>query len=220
MMRFINRIKGWIREQRDFPFWENTDWGDLLHSFLTTCVPGMLIVLMIWAVAILSLKAGHEMDIAEYQKQIQMLEAENSKRLEKTAALESENEQLRAELRRLDELMEQGNADDVDESAYNEAAWMPAGDFRIYHYCPCEYCCGKKLGDPGYGITATGTVATAGRTIAVDPDVIPLGSEVLINGVIYIAEDTGVHGKTIDLFVDDHAQAAATGTYITGVWWR
>lgn len=158
--------------------------------------------------------------VQSLDQQMQELKAESSKRLEETAALESENELLRAELWRLDELMEQGNADDVDDSVYNEAAWMPAGDFRIYHYCPCEYCCGKKPGDPDYGLTATGTVATAGRTIAVDPDVIPLGSEVLINGVIYIAEDTGVQGKTIDLFVDDHAQAAAMGTYITGVWWR
>ena len=216
MKRLMNRIKSWIREQRDYPFWESTDWGELLHSFLTTCVPGMLIVLMIWAIAILSLKTGHEADIAEYQKQIQLLEAESSKRLEEVAGLKSENKLLREELQRLDELMEQGNADDV----YNEPAWTPAGEFRIYHYCPCEYCCGKKPGDPDYGLTATGTVATAGRTIAVDPDVIPLGSEVLINGVIYIAEDTGVQGKTIDLFVDDHAQAAAMGTYITGVWWR
>lgn len=139
---------------------------------------------------------------------------------ERLDVLAAENERLRAELWRLDELMEQGNADDVDESAYNEAAWMPAGDFRIYHYCPCERCCGKKLGDPNYGITATGTVATAGRTVAVDPEVIPLGSEVLINGVIYIAEDIGVKGKTIDLFVDSHEQALSMGRYSTSVWWR
>ena len=157
---------------------------------------------------------------AEAETRFNELQAESSKRLEEVKALTAENARLCAEIQRLDELMEQGNADNVDESVYNEAAWTPAGDFRIYHYCPCEYCCGKKPGDPNYGITATGTVATAGRTIAVDPDVIPLGSEVRINGVIYIAEDAGVHGKTIDLFVDDHAQAAAMGTYVTGVWWR
>lgn len=97
----------------------------------------------------------------------------------------------------------------------DKPAWHDAGEFRIYHYCPCEFCCGKAD-----GITATGTLATEGRTVAVDPDVIPLGSEVLINGVIYIAEDTGVHGKTIDLFISNHAQAAAMGTYLTNVKWR
>lgn len=108
----------------------------------------------------------------------------------------------------------------VKSDAANQLAWMPAGEFRIYHYCSCEYCTGKKPGDPAYGITKTGTTATAGRTIAVDPDVIPLGSEVLINGVIYIAEDTGVKGKTIDLFVDSHEQAIAMGTCLTAVSWR
>lgn len=97
----------------------------------------------------------------------------------------------------------------------DKPAWHDAGEFRIYHYCPCEFCCSKDD-----GITATGTMATEGRTVAVDPDVIPLGSEVLINGVIYIAEDTGVHGKTIDLFISNHAQAVAMGTYTTNVKWR
>lgn len=102
-----------------------------------------------------------------------------------------------------------------ESAAADKPAWHDAGEFRIYHYCPCAYCCGKSD-----GITATGTLAAEGRTVAVDPDVIPLGSEVMINGVIYIAEDTGVTGKSIDLFVDSHAQAVAMGTYTTDVKWR
>lgn len=97
----------------------------------------------------------------------------------------------------------------------DKPAWRDIGECRIYHYCPCEYCCSKSD-----GITATGTLATEGRTVAVDPDVIPLGSEVLINGVIYIAEDTGVRGQTIDLFINNHSQAVAMGTYLTNVKWR
>ncbi len=111
-------------------------------------------------------------------------------------------------------------AEQVKSGAADKPAWTNAGTFRIYHYCPCYYCCGKRPGDANYGLTATGTVATEGRTVAVDPSVIPLGSEVLINGVAYIAEDTGVTGKTIDLFVMDHAQAAAMGTYTATVYWR
>ena len=70
--------------------------------------------------------------------------------------------------------------------------------------------CGKTRDHPAYGITFTGTRATYGRTIAVDPKVIPLGSTVYIhfpeeyahmNG-IYIAEDTGrlIKGNKIDIF--------------------
>lgn len=75
-------------------------------------------------------------------------------------------------------------------------------------YCHCEICCGKSD-----GITATGTKATAGRTIAVDPSVIPYGTEVIINGNTYIAEDCGasVKGKSIDIYFDSHAEALAFG---------
>ena len=52
------------------------------------------------------------------------------------------------------------------------------GTYTITHYCACTRCCGEYAD----GITATGTKATANRTIAVDPKVIPLGSEVLIDG--------------------------------------
>lgn len=70
--------------------------------------------------------------------------------------------------------------------------------------------CGKQPEDPGYGITASGAKAVKGRTIAVDPKVIPLGTKVYItfpedynnmNGV-YVAEDTGrlINGEHIDIF--------------------
>lgn len=91
---------------------------------------------------------------------------------------------------------------------------------RIYHYCECDRCTGKREGSPAYGITATGTYVTEGRTVAVDPEIIPLGSEVLINGHVYTAEDTGVHGRAVDIYVPDHEQAQKMGTYETIVKWR
>jgi 3D (Asp-Asp-Asp) domain-containing protein len=73
--------------------------------------------------------------------------------------------------------------------------------------------CGKGTDHPEYGITASGTKAVKGRTIAVDPAVIPLGSKVYIifpekyrqlNG-IYVAEDTGKHvkGYEVDVFLGE-----------------
>lgn len=56
----------------------------------------------------------------------------------------------------------------------------------------------------GLSKTATGTLPQAGRTVAVDPRVIPLGSRVYIEGVgERIAEDTGgkIKGKKLDLFL-------------------
>ncbi len=59
------------------------------------------------------------------------------------------------------------------------------------------------------GKTASGTTATSGRTVAVDPDVVPLGSEVEIvmpDGRMFrrTAEDTGgaVKGKVFDVHID------------------
>lgn len=51
------------------------------------------------------------------------------------------------------------------------------------------------------------------NTIAVDPKIIPLGSEVKIDGVVYVAEDTGgaIKGKRIDVFVDNHEEAMERG---------
>lgn len=82
--------------------------------------------------------------------------------------------------------------------------------------------CGKKINDKGYGITAKsfnlrGHTWETARVIAVDPKIIPLGSEVEVrfmndnykkyNGR-YKALDTGgaIKGNKIDLFLGDYNQ--------------
>lgn len=98
------------------------------------------------------------------------------------------------------------------ETAYTEE-WENMGEFKITYYCPCEKCCGKWSD----GITAVGTTATEGRTVAVDPKVIPLGSSIRINGKTYIAEDTGVSGRHVDVFMNKHSEALERGTHISRV---
>lgn len=55
--------------------------------------------------------------------------------------------------------------------------------------------------------------SNTGVTIATDPDVIPLGTEVEIDGHIYIAQDVGgaVSGNRIDLYFDSHDDALQWG---------
>lgn len=94
---------------------------------------------------------------------------------------------------------------------------MQEAQFTAYAYCACTRCCGKWA----CGITASGTIATQGRTIAVDPDVIPLGTHVYVNGREYIAEDTGsgINDHTIDVFFNSHQQALQWGKRTVTVTW-
>lgn len=81
--------------------------------------------------------------------------------------------------------------------------------YVVTAYCGCEKCCGKTD-----GITATGTVATEGRIIAVDPNIIPYWANVEIKGIgIFTAEDCGgaIKGKHIDIFFDSHQKAIEFG---------
>ena len=83
------------------------------------------------------------------------------------------------------------------------------GQFRLTAYCDCKKCCGKWSGSP----TASGTTPTPNRTIAVDTNIIPFGTKVMINGNVYVAEDTGsaIIGNRIDIYMSDHQDALNFG---------
>lgn len=91
-----------------------------------------------------------------------------------------------------------------------------AGVFSTTAYCKCEKCCGVWTDSP----TKSGTIPQEGRTIAVDPDVIPLGTQVIIDGQIYTAEDTGsaVKGNVIDIYFSDHKETEKYGRQNREVW--
>jgi 3D (Asp-Asp-Asp) domain-containing protein len=95
-------------------------------------------------------------------------------------------------------------------------------------YCNCPECCGQWA---EIGLTASGTIPVEGKTIAVDPEIIPLGSEIIFitvpNGMEYLktnpdgsdkifcAEDTGnpdyISGQRIDIYLNDHDLAIELG---------
>ncbi len=85
------------------------------------------------------------------------------------------------------------------------------GEFEITYYCREVH--PHICNDGNAIVTASGTVPTVGRTIAVDPEVIPYGTEVMINGNSYIAEDTGsaIEGNRIDILVETHNEALQKG---------
>ena len=97
-----------------------------------------------------------------------------------------------------------------DDSSSDKPGWHKVGTCRLSSYC-------RKCNSPAGYHTYTGVRASAWKTVAVDPDIIPLGSTVYIEGYgTFKAQDTGVNGKWIDLFVNPgqcHIWAKATVYY-------
>jgi 3D (Asp-Asp-Asp) domain-containing protein len=101
------------------------------------------------------------------------------------------------------------------------------GNFKLTAYCSCAKCCGKfalnrPIDEYGNEIVygSIGTRLTAGISIAVDPSVIPYGSNVVINGHTYTAHDTGgaIKGNRIDVYFDSHKEALNFGVKYADVY--
>lgn len=94
------------------------------------------------------------------------------------------------------------------------------GEFKLTAYCSCEICCNgyaynRPVDENGNEIVygAIGEELKEGYSIAVDPDVIPYRSEVIINGKTYKAQDCGgaIKGNRIDVYFEDHNDALEFG---------
>lgn len=94
-------------------------------------------------------------------------------------------------------------------------------DCTITFYCNEKY---PHICGTGDGIAYDGTPALAWATCAVDPDVIPLGSTVMVDlgdGELrtLVANDTGVKGNHLDICVDSHNFALQLGRQTATVYW-
>ena len=121
-------------------------------------------------------------------------------------------------VRELGGMIAQAEADkqarEAQAAAYEAVgAYRYIGECTVTYYCPCEACCGRWAD----GLTATGLPAAPG-IVAVDPEVIPLGSTVVIDGQRYLAADTGVTGRHVDICMADHAATVEAGVGTAEVW--
>ena len=95
-------------------------------------------------------------------------------------------------------------------------------DVTITFYCCEEY---PHICGTGNGITASGRRVTPYVSCAVDTDIIPLGSTVMIehNGeMVYLrADDTGgsIKGNRLDIAVKGHQEALSLGVKTADIWW-
>ena len=91
--------------------------------------------------------------------------------------------------------------------------WVCLGKFKIVYYT-------------GDSITASGKKTKANHTIAVDTDVISLGTKVKLGTKkakkTYVAEDTGgsIQGNVIDVYVKKASQIPKCGVKYKKVWVR
>lgn len=83
--------------------------------------------------------------------------------------------------------------------------WESLGTWKLTAYCPLECCNGEGRA----WTTASGAPMEAGKTVAVGG--LPFGTELMINGQIYVVQDRGVKGKHVDILFQDHGSALAFG---------
>lgn len=107
---------------------------------------------------------------------------------------------------------------DVDTHSENKTTTVKVqkgqslGNVVTSGYCNCSICCGRWEG----GATASGVMPRANHTIAVDASTptVPMGTEIIMNGVLYKVEDTGNftrYGVDFDVYYDSHSAASAHG---------
>nr|WP_314458557.1 3D domain-containing protein [uncultured Clostridium sp.] len=79
------------------------------------------------------------------------------------------------------------------------------GIFSATAYCPSSSGRQQK--------TYSGTIPQPLHTLSADLTVLPLGSKVMIDGVIYTVEDTGsgIRGKKVDIYFGSRGEALAFG---------
>lgn len=115
------------------------------------------------------------------------------------------------------------------EAAENELieAALLARSHKLEDVTITFYCCEERphICGTGTGITASGRRVTPYVSCAVDTDIIPLGSTIMIehNGeMVYLrADDTGtaVKGNHIDIAVKGHSEALSLGVQTADIWW-
>jgi 3D (Asp-Asp-Asp) domain-containing protein len=89
------------------------------------------------------------------------------------------------------------------------------GEFTITAYCPC--CdCSEEWGTKIAYTEDNHTYAKSNHTVAVDPDIIPYGTKLKIEGfgdTVFVAEDCGgmINGDHIDVYMGNHSDTEDYG---------
>src|SRR5699024_5172464 len=145
-----------------------------------------------------------DIEINELKSNIKRLEAKK-KEAEKVKKLQAKADKTKAKEDKSNQQTVKATHTARSVRSEDSSDWMT---FKATYYDANFQSTGKSPGSKGYGITASGRPVQAGTTIAVDPNVIPLGKQVQIkfpDGHIENrrADDTGsaISGRKIDIYV-------------------
>ena len=109
----------------------------------------------------------------------------------------SEGEEIRLE--------QPEEASETETASYIKGEYL--GTFSSSAYCSCTSCSG------GHARTYSGTIPKENHTVAADLAYYPIGTKLMVDGIVYTVEDmgSGVVGNHLDFYFDTHAEALAYG---------
>ncbi|WP_240033781.1 3D domain-containing protein [Oceanobacillus profundus] len=160
-------------------------------------------------------KKNVERSLLEAEQEIEDKNSTLKERQQKIDGLKEERQSLEQDIKKLKSDLEakqevksakESNLQLLSHETSKDEEWRT---FTATYYDANYQSTGKNPGDIGYGVTASGKKVESGVTIAVDPDVIPLGSWVMIkypdgSTEKRRADDTGsaIQGHKVDIYIN------------------
>lgn len=144
----------------------------------------------------------------KYNKQIKFINEQENKINKLNEEIEKKNQTIESKDSKIHSLEQQ-----LEKSQHDSESPMRQLDMELTFYTSGYESTQKKKGDKGYGITASGTVATEGRTVACPPSM-GFGTKLYIDGFGYrVCEDRGgaITEGHIDVYVNDVSKAKQLG---------
>lgn len=144
----------------------------------------------------------------EYDKQIKFINEQKSEINSLNEEIKKKNQAIESKDSKIHSLEQQ-----LEKSQHDSESPMRQLDMELTFYTSGYESTQKKKGDKGYGITASGTVATEGRTVACPPSM-SFGTKLYIDGFGYrVCEDRGgaITEGHLDVYVNDVNKAKQLG---------
>lgn len=151
---------------------------------------------------------GYKKQVNKYKINIENKDKRINKLNKKIHKVESELHNRKLKLKR-ESNVRQGKVATKSTSNSN-SNWQT---FNVSFYTNHQQSTGKSYGDEGYGVTASGTNTTVGRTIAC-PRQYSFGTKIELEGLgVRVCEDTGsaIVGNNLDVYVQSESEAMRLG---------